>query len=56
MIMRYTDEEKSVLRFGFVIVDEAKRGMGYGKKMLLLALKFAFEVFGAKKVTLGNFQ
>lgn len=56
MIMRYTDEEKSVLRFGFVIVDDAKRGMGYGKGMINLALKYAFDIFGAKKVTLGVFE
>lgn len=56
MIMRYTDVEKSVLRFGFVIVDDNKRGMGYGKEMLLLALKYAFELFGARKVTLGVFE
>lgn len=34
LIMRFTDEEKTVLRFGFVIVDDTKRGRGYGKEML----------------------
>ena len=56
LIMRYTDKEQTVLRFGFVIVDDSKRGMGYGKEMLLLALKYAFEVHRAKKVTLGVFD
>lgn len=56
LIMRFTDEEKSVLRFGFVIVDDAKRGVGYGKEMLQLALKLAFEVMKAEKVTLGVFD
>ncbi len=55
MILRYTDAEKEVLRFGFVIVDDSKRGKGYGKEMLSLALKYAFEVFRAKKVTIGVF-
>lgn len=56
LIMRYTCAEKTTLRFGFVIVDDSKRGMGYGKKMLQLALKYAFEVFGAERVTLGVFE
>ena len=53
LIMRFTDAEKSTLRFGFVIVDDSKRGMGYGKQMLGLALRFAFDLLKVKKVTLG---
>lgn len=53
LIMRFTDEAKTTLRFGFVIVDDSKRGMGYGKEMLRLALKYAFEILMVKKVTLG---
>ena len=56
LIMRFTDEEKRILRFGFVIVDDAKRGRGYGKQMLLLALKYAFDILKAAKVTLGVFE
>ena len=56
MIMRFTDEEKTVLRFGFVIVDVSKRGQGYGKKMLRLALAKAFEEYHVKTVTLGVFE
>lgn len=55
-IMRYTDAEKSTVRFGFVIVDDTKRGQGCGKQMLRLALKYAFEIFRASKVTLGVFE
>ena len=44
------------LRFGFVIVDPACRGRGYGKAMLRLGLKFAFELYGAKKASLGVFE
>ena len=32
LIMRYTDGDKKELRFGFVIVDDSKRGKGYGKE------------------------
>lgn len=56
LIMRFTDEEKQILRFGFVIVDDAKRGKGYGKQMLLLALKYAFDILKVSKVTLGVFE
>ena len=56
LILRYTDKEKKVIRFGFVIVDDSKRGKGYGKKMLTLAIKYAFDIFGAQKVTLGVFD
>lgn len=56
LIMRFTDGERKVLRFGFVVVDDGKRGMGYGKKMLTAALKYAFEIMGADKVTIGVFE
>lgn len=56
LIMRFTDEQKSILRFGFVIVDNTKRGQGYGKEMLRLSLKYAFEILKVKKVTLGVFE
>jgi len=56
LIMRFTDDEKHILRFGFVIVDNKKRGKGYGKEMLLLALEYAFEILKVQKVTLGVFE
>ena len=36
----------------FVMVDPAMRGKGYGRKMLRLAVKYAFEMTGADKVHL----
>ena len=53
--MRNPDKLFEELRFGFVIVDFKKRGKGYGKKMLQLGLKYAKEIYGAKKVSLGVF-
>ena len=44
------------LRFGFVIVSPEKRGKGYGKAMLQLGVKFAFELYGAETVSLGVFE
>lgn len=54
--MRYMDKEKTELRFGFILVDDEKRGMGYGKKMLTLAIAHAFDMLGAKKITIGVFE
>ena len=44
------------LRVGFVIVSPDKRGKGYGKEMLILGQKFAFELYGTKKVSLAVFD
>lgn len=54
--MRRPSESFDELRFGFIVVDPSKRGKGYGKRMLQLGLKFAFEVYGAKKVSLSVFE
>lgn len=40
----------------FIIVDKAKRGKGYGKEMLNLALQYAFQITGAKAVQLNVFN
>lgn len=56
LIMRFVDEDKKILRFGFIIIDDTKRGKGYGKEMLQLALKYAFEILKVYKVTLGVFE
>lgn len=56
LIMRFTDEKKKELRFGFIIVDDSKRGMGYGKEMLQLSIKYAFDILKVDKITLGVFE
>lgn len=56
LFMRFVDSEKKVLRFGFVVLDDAYRGKGYGKEMLLLALQYAFTLLKVEKVTLGVFE
>lgn len=56
LIMRFLDEKKTILRFGFVVLDDTKRGKGYGKEMIRLALKFAFEILRVEKVTIGVFD
>lgn len=54
--MRRPGNSFDELRFGFVIVDPELRGQSYGKRMLLLGLKYAKEIYGARKVTLGVFE
>ena len=34
ILLRFPSEDKSLIRFGFVIVDDSKRGKGYGKQLL----------------------
>ena len=55
-ILRYTNGDVHTLRIGFVIVDDKKRGCGVGKQMINLALRYAFTVAGAEKVTIGVFE
>ena len=55
ILLRFPSEDKSIIRFGFVIVDDSKRGMGYGKQLLRLAIDYAKQELGAQKITLGVF-
>ena len=55
ILLRFPSEDKSIIRFGFVIVDDSKRGMGYGKQLLRLAIDYAKQEMGAQKITLGVF-
>ena len=54
--MRNPRDTLDELRFGFVILDPAKRGKGLGKEMLRLGIRYAFDIYGAKRVSLGVFE
>ncbi len=54
LIIRFP-EDKGTARFGFIIVDPAKRGRGTGRQMIELAKKEAYERFGSHTATLGVF-
>ena len=56
LTMRYPDSSKEEIRLGFVIVDNNRRGKGYGKEMLSLAIHYAFELLKVKKISLGVFE
>ncbi len=55
-IMRYLNGDNKILRFGRVIVDGNIRGKGYGTEMLRLGMKYAFEILGVEKITIGVFE
>lgn len=55
-IMRYTGGDNKQLRFGWVVVDNTLRGKGYGKQMLMKGLKYAFDIMGVERVTIGVFE
>ena len=40
----------------FIIINNLKRGKGYGKEMLNLALQYAFQITGAAAVQLNVFS
>ena len=54
--LREPEKMPGTLRFGFVIVDPALRGRGIGREMLRLGLRFAFDIDGAEKASLGVFE
>lgn len=56
LTIRFIDDARKIARLGFVIVDDTKRGKGYGKQLVSSALKYAFDDLKADKVTLGVFE
>ena len=54
--LRNPNKSLDELRFGFVIVNPNCRRKGYGRKMIEMGIKFAFEIYGAKRVSLGVFD
>lgn len=54
--IRFLDENRKIARLGFVIINDTKRGKGYGKQLVLSAVKYAFDELKADKVTIGVFE
>lgn len=54
--LRFPGQSRDEVRLGFVIVDDQKRGNGYGKEIVLLAAAYAFEFVKVKKISLGVFE
>jgi RimJ/RimL family protein N-acetyltransferase len=55
LIMRFPGEDRQTIRLGFVIVNDKRRGEGYGRKLLQLAIQYAVDMFGVDRITLGVF-
>ena len=56
LFIRYPDEtDRTLVRFGFVIISPDLRGKGNGRKMLELAIQYAKEKLQAEQITLGVF-
>jgi len=55
-IIRYMNGDHDTVRFGWVLVDENKRGLGYGKRMLEMGKNIAFNILKAKKITIGVYE
>ena len=56
-IIRYPkDDDDSSVRFGFVIIDPALRGRGYGKELIRLGIEYVKENLDATRITLGVFE
>jgi len=56
LIMHYADETRQTVRLGFIVVDPAMRGKGYGKRMVKLAATYAMVFLASKSVSLGVFE
>ncbi len=56
LLMRSADYDKQSIHFGFIIMNPDIRGKGYGKEMVGLAVKYAFEILRVKKATLVVFS
>lgn len=54
--LRNQNKSSDELRLGFIILNPDKRGKGYGKEMVQLGLKLAFESYNVKRVTIGVFE
>ena len=56
LFIRYPNkDDKTLVRFGFIILSPESRGKGSGKKMVELAIEYAKTVLYASKITLGVF-
>ena len=56
LFIRYPNkDDKTIVRFGFIILSPESRGKGSGKKMVELAIEYAKTVLHASKITLGVF-
>lgn len=56
LILRFPEGDRKHLRLGFIIVDASRRGRGYGKALLGLAIGWARQFPEVERITLGVFE
>ncbi|MBC3888103.1 GNAT family N-acetyltransferase [Acetobacterium paludosum] len=56
LTMLNADYENNSIHFGFIIIDSSTRNMGYGKKMISLAVDYAFNLLKMTRITLRVFD
>lgn len=54
-MMRKADYTSNSVHLGFIVINPRHRGKGYGKEMLVLALRYAFDILGMDRITLRAF-
>lgn len=53
LILRYPQEDPKRIRIGFILVDPAQRGKGYGRTLVETAIAYARDFLGAEVMELG---
>ena len=56
LIVHFAPDSTTTVLLGFIIVDSKKRGKGYGTEIVKMAVRYAFEFLGVKKVGLKVFD
>lgn len=56
LLLRWPEEDRTVVRLGFIILSPACRGKGTGQELVNLAARWAFWFLGAERLTLGVFD
>ncbi len=53
IILRYPEEDPKHVRLGFILVDPAQRGRGYGRRMVETAMSYAKAYLNVETIGLG---
>lgn len=54
--IKNVDYKANSAHIGFIVVDPEQRGKGYGKKLVNLITKYAFDILNVDRVTLNVFE
>lgn len=54
--MTRADYNAESIHFGFIVIDPDRRGQGLGYEMVSMAVKYAMDLLGMKRITLKVFE